>query len=97
MKFTIGMKVSSKKEKEAFYSGYAGRPELFFKPGMVGIIDSVDVPPVRCIRGHHPNRCNCKRIIVDFGKKNQYGIYSQRVSFYKDELIIVDQNLTISE
>jgi hypothetical protein len=96
-KFVVDMKVSSKIAKEVFYSNYGGKPFKEFVPGMVGIINAVDVPPVKCVRGHNPNKCNCKRIIVDFGTKNKYGSYSERVSFYSDELVEVDQNLPLSE
>ena len=92
----IGDKVTSKITKEAYYSRYAGRPLIEFKPGMVGVIAVTGSPPVCCVRGHTPNRCNCERILVDFGKQNKYGTWSERVSFYADEITLVDQNSEVS-
>jgi len=47
-KLKVGDKVTCKIRKEAYYSRYKtalGRnPEVFFEPGMVGIVAAVDVP-----------------------------------------------------
>ena len=92
----VGKKVTAKVAKEAYYSGYAGRPVLYFKPGMVGVIAVVGSPPVCCVRGHHPSQCNCERILVDFGKQNEYGRYPERVDFYADEIELVDESKEVS-
>ena len=43
----IGDLVTCKVRREAFYSGYAGNPECWFEPGMVGVVGNVDSPFVR--------------------------------------------------
>ena len=44
--FPVGAQVSTKQEREAYYSNYAGNPKMVFKPGMVGTVGAVDVPYV---------------------------------------------------
>ena len=48
----IGQSVTTKQTVQAYYSGYAGRPKQGFRPGMVGTIGAVDVPPVTGNRGN---------------------------------------------
>ena len=40
----IGDKVTVTEEIEAYYSGYAGNPEVIIKPGQIGTVKSVHVP-----------------------------------------------------
>jgi len=40
--------------ERAYYSGYAGNPEMIFKPGMVGTVGAV-VPKVRRVRRKYLN------------------------------------------
>jgi hypothetical protein len=46
-KFRGGDKVTVNKATEAYYSRYAGNPEVIIQPGEVGIVKAVDVPNVR--------------------------------------------------
>lgn len=47
-----GTTVTPLKRTEAYYSGYAGRPECFLEPGDRATVVSVDVPPVTGPRGN---------------------------------------------
>ena len=42
----IGDTVTCKTPVRAFYSDYAGNPEVIFRPGMVGVVKALNVPAV---------------------------------------------------
>lgn len=42
----VGMYVTCIQSEECYYSNYGGRPEMLFRPGMVALVASVDVPAV---------------------------------------------------
>jgi hypothetical protein len=46
----IGDRVTCRFAESAYYSRYAGRPEILFKPGMVGTIASI-TPKVKITTG----------------------------------------------
>jgi hypothetical protein len=52
-----GTTVTPIRRTEAYYSGYAGRPECFLEPGESATVASVDVPPVRGRRGNFLTAC----------------------------------------
>ena len=45
--FRVGETVTVTERQEAYYSGYAGNPVCFLKPGETGVIGAVKVPKVR--------------------------------------------------
>ena len=59
--FSIGDMVTCKHETEAYYSGYGGRPQMKFKPGMLCEIWSF--PPKVCIAGELPLNDKAKNFI----------------------------------
>jgi hypothetical protein len=52
LRFHLGMQVTVREAEDAYYSGYAGRPDCAFEPGMLGRIAALDVPYVRRLRGN---------------------------------------------
>lgn len=42
----VGDMVTCKEAVPAFYSKYAGNPEVVFRPGMIGTVGAIDVPAV---------------------------------------------------
>ena len=70
----IGDKVTTRIDKAAYYSGYAGLPVQRFTPGMVGVIGAIDVPPVR---GNRSNFC-----CIDFTASGR----AWRVALYPKEI-----------
>ena len=42
----IGGVVTVKERREGYYSNYAGNPEFYFEPGMIGIVGAVKCPRV---------------------------------------------------
>lgn len=52
MRFHLGMRVTVREAQDAYYSGYGGRPDCAFEPGMWGRIAALDVPYVRRLRGN---------------------------------------------
>lgn len=45
-KVNVGEQVTCKKRVEGYYSRYAGRPIILFRPGQTGVVSAVDVPSV---------------------------------------------------
>lgn len=43
----IGDKVTCRWPVEAYYSGYAGLPQMHFTPEMTGVVGAIDMPAVR--------------------------------------------------
>lgn len=42
----IGDEVTCKTDTPAYYSKYAGNPEVLFRPGMTGLVAAIKVPAV---------------------------------------------------
>lgn len=50
-KLKVGDKVRVKQPTEAYYSKYAGNPQVIITPELVGTVKATDVPYVRRIEG----------------------------------------------
>ena len=84
-----GDTVSTKLPKAAFYSDYAGRPGVYFEPGMTGIVAQAASPSVR----YGPNGED-ERVIVDFELPLPDGSVSlERVALWKNEVAQPQANL----
>ena len=90
-KVQVGMLVTCKEAKEAYYSRYAGQPMCHFTPNMIGRIAAIDVP---CVRKESTFCC------VDFYLTGtDYSVcpaapngYPWRVALEYDNITVVDAN-----
>ena len=66
-KFQAGQQIQCRKAVEAYYSGYAGNPEMIFMPEMIGTIASI-APKVRIYNPPNDDRYDGKDefLVVDF-------------------------------
>lgn len=62
----LGTKVTCLRRVEAYYSRYAGNPECWFEPGMVGVVGAIDVPFVRGRARSNPEPRTDTFCCVDF-------------------------------
>lgn len=83
----IGDRVTCIIRDEAYYSRYAGNPEMFFEPGMVGIVGSVDVPCTTY--AYRRNGGTATFVCVDFrdatGREWRVGLYYNNVKPIKEQ------------
>lgn len=73
-----GMRVTCKYAVPAYYSKYAGNPEMLFRPGMIGIVASI-TPKVRIIGDPPTHDKNPMFLVVDYaapetGKTERVGL-----------------------
>ena len=82
MKLSEGDLVTTREVESAFYSGYASGPEVFFEPGMAGVVAHPASPSVR----YGPGRQDTL-VIVDFDTKLPDGSGKQeRVSLWPKQV-----------
>ena len=83
----IGQKVTVSTEIKAYYSGYAGNPEVIIEPGMIGIVTAVKVP---CV--NKQGFFNCVDFVIKdkFSGNPKYKNNTWRIAAKNNELVKIE-------
>ncbi len=83
---TTGMCVSCIEREEAYYSGFNGNPEVWFEPGDVGYVVSVDVV---CVTYAYQKREGTATFVrVEFDKLGK--VWS--AALYYNNIVLLEEN-----
>jgi hypothetical protein len=97
-KFPVGALVTCITPEKAYYSLYGSLPECIFTPGMVGVVNSVNVPAAYYSRDGKCRDFCCVDFFVDGNPMDaRRPEYSWRVSLCYENIRIYDGNVTMSE